>query len=190
MNFSKLIMGLGVAALAVGTNLPAQDGNVWHAGLSVVKPLEGLKSVTNKSGLGSGFIGEVGYTGQFASTTVPFRATLAVNSFSGDTVLGVKSSLIGYQLAGDILTNTGAKNLTIVTGLSLNKWKWDYTNPDPTVIVKDKGIKFGVRLGLDYRINDHFSADALLQVTELGTDPKSSVSLNPSWLQVGVKYHF
>lgn len=81
--------------------------------------------------------------------------------------------------------------------------------------VKNVFGKYGLRLGAEYAVNDRFTISATLQLTELGSDrefladkflveydsngreipgTKNEVegkhNVNPSWIQVGVRYRF
>jgi len=186
MNMRKSLMGLGVLALAFSASLAAQEGPRWDAGLGLVMPLDALTLLTNNKGLGAGFIPEIGFNGKLVGTTVPFRATFSINDLPGKDDNGTKTSLMGYQLAGDLFTATGWNKLSLVTGISINRWQMKVDSTSSTV----KGIKLGGRIGVEYRMSRACSADLLLQAIELGTDPQGITSYNPSWLQVGVKYHF
>ena len=186
MNVRNSLMGLGVAAIAISSPLAAQEGPRWDAGLSLVMPLDALTSLTNNHGLGGGFIPEIGFNGKLVGTTVPFRVTFGINDLPGKDNDGTKTSLMGYQLAGDLFTDTGWNKLSLVTGLSINRWQMKVDSTTSTV----KGIKLGGRIGLEYRMSKACSADLLLQAVELGTDPQGITAYNPSWLQVGVKYHW
>ena len=55
------------------------------------------------------------------------------------------------------------------------------------------GYKFGLRFGVDYRINKQFSVQLLLQQTELGriySKATQMPTLNPAWLELGASYKF
>ncbi len=186
---SKL-MAFALATLPFAGTLSAQDAKRFDASLSLALATDNLKEITNASGAFGGFNVEVGYNGKLAGTTVPLRLSLGINDFPGKDRDGVKQSLLGFQLAGDIFIDTGFKDLSIVTGVSLNKWKKDVT-PEPTGYSSDvKGIKFGARFGLNYQLNPTWTMHALLQVVEVGTDPMGTKGWNASWVQLGAAYHF
>lgn len=190
MNMKKSLMGLG-AALAVSGGLAAQDVRNWDAGLNLVLPLQTLTAMTNQNGVSGGFTAELGFNGHLGNTTVPFRTSLSINDLPGKADdQGVKMSLMNYQLAGDLFTATGVKGLSIVTGLSANKWSLKYTDPSGSAAPATKGIKFGGRIGLEYAVSPAVTLSALVQLVEFGTDAQQIVSYNPSWIQVGAKYHF
>jgi hypothetical protein len=177
-----------VAALA-GPALLAQDAQKpWTAGANLSFALDGLKNITHKS---NGFVVDFGYTGHLGGTSVPFRTSFGYQFFPGSEELGLKTSLTSYQLAGDILIDTPWKNLQFITGLSLQKYhaKAEATGLGSTS-ENVKGTKFGARLGVEYQINSAWSAQLMVQMTELGTDATATVGINPSWLQAGVKFHF
>lgn len=181
-------MSLATALLGAAS-LQAQAPSPWDVGASLVLPLDGLKKVTHAGAFG-GFIAEVGYHGLVNGTKLPFRASGSVNVLPGRQEGSVKSSLLGYQIAGDVFAPTGLDRLQLVVGLSLNRWTWDYQDPTGHTKSTMKGPKFGARLGFDWWMNKHLTATVLLQQTELGTDNRSSRAYNPSWLQVGATYRF
>ncbi len=188
MNLTSKILGVALVALAATTPASAQDvKSSFHVGLNGTYAMDGLHNITDSY---TGFTAEVGYTGHLANTSVPFRTTLSLQDFPGSSVGGVKQSLTGVQLAGDLLVHTGWAHLDIITGISINKWNLKLSpeplnNPDTA-----KGIKFGARLGLEYNFNDQWAGSLMLQATELGTTPNADSGVNPSWFQVGIKYHF
>ena len=188
MNLTSKILGLALGAMASVIPASAQDSKAFHVGLNVTYANDGLYNITHKY---DGFGAELGYTGKLANTAVPFRTTLSFQNFAGEKFDTQKQSLTGVQLAGDLLINTGADRLRIITGISVNQWnlKYDPSLPPGT---KDpaKGTKFGARLGLDYGFSDSWSGSFMIQVTELGTTPGATTGVNPSWLQAGLKYHF
>jgi hypothetical protein len=159
-------------------------------GLSLVSPLDGLKKITNQSGLGGGFVLDLGYTSDLGKGAIPFRLSCSILSLPGKEVAYIQDTLLGLQVAGDIQVRLGASRLTLITGLSLNQWRWDHHGPTGHDTKAIKGIKFGGRMGLDYRMSPRFSTRITLQQVELGTDKQAIYGYNPSWLQLGVQYHF
>lgn len=131
-----------------------------------------------------------------------------------------RNSLQGLQLSGDLYTEVpGVAGLYLVTGGSLNRWIEDQTltwaNTDGVLVwagLDDKrnvisrkpevgevayrhkgaipGLKLGVRAGLEYAVQRRLVASVLFQVAELGTTPLGTRPLNPSWVQVGARWHF
>lgn len=192
MNGTNL-MRVAVLALVAATGMqaaePAKSESRWDAGAALVLPLDGLKAVTQKSGLG-GMTAELGYNGRVYNTQLPFRVSASVNALPGEQKDYVKSSLLGLQLAADIVAPTGIDKLSMVVGISVNQWRWDYQDPTTHSKTTMKGPKAGFRWGFDYRLNRHWSASALLQMTELGVDAQAAHGYNPSWIQAGAKYRF
>jgi hypothetical protein len=190
MNMRTKLMVVALATLPFTGSLAAQEAKPFDAGLSWSLATDNLKEITNTSGAFAGFNLDIGYNTKLAGTSVPLRLSFGVNDFPGKDNAGEKRSLLGYQLAGDIFVNSGLKDLSFVTGLSINKWT-SKISPEPVGYSSNvKGIKFGLRLGAEYQINPNWSAAALLQVVELGTDLNATKGFNPSWVQLGVKYHF
>jgi len=191
MNVKPTLMALGSATLLMSSGLAAQEARLWDAGLNLVLPLQTLNAMTNQNGVTGGFVAEFGLNGHLGDTTIPFRTSLSINDLPGKADgNGVKRSLTGYQFAGDVFIPTGAKDLSLVTGLSLNRWSLKYVDPSGSAAPPTKGIKFGARIGLEYQVSPAVSVNALVQVVEFGADAQSIVSYNPSWVQVGAKYHF
>jgi len=214
---SKLVSRLALGAiLATGAGaLCAQDSIASRLSLSASFGLgtDGLDTITHYGTSWwnpAAYNFDFGYTGKVVGTTVPFRASIGINYMPGAireirnmdyVVIGSKArrSLMGYYLAGDIFIDSRiSSSLQFILGASLNMW---------TVIEKDggvstnysvKGIKFGGRFGLDYKISDNLSFNAIFQLTELGhsglvEEPISEIGAdpwNPSWLQLGFKYSF
>lgn len=107
-----------------------------------------------------------------------------------------------------------------VTNTGTETWAEDPMNPDGAwapqyawAVTQDKGLKIGYRLGVDYAMSRHWGAELLFQLTELSggeakttsetvTDPWTGQptvvvkqwpnygAVNPSWLQLGVRYTF
>jgi len=213
---SKLISRLALGAiLATGAGaLSAQESLASKFSLSGSLGL-GTDSLNDITNYGTSWWNpaaynfDVGYTGKLAETTVPFRVSIGANFMPGGTYeiredgifLGnlPRRSLRGYYLAGDLFIDSRiSSGLQFILGGSLNKWS--VTEHDEGVSKKHsiKGIKFGGRFGLDYKISDNLSFNAIFQVTELGhtyalEDPMPDAGpgvWNPSWLQLGFKYSF
>lgn len=183
---------LALGALLAGSGLMAQEAQKsWTAGASLTAALDGLKEVTHKT---NGFVVDFGYNGHLGNSAVPFRASLGYQNFPGTAnAAGLKQSLTSLQLAGDIFIATPWKNLQFITGLSVNQYKVKSESTTVNTTDSAKGPKFGARLGLEYQFTSAWSAQALIQMTELGTNapkPKATTGVNPSWFQAGVKYSF
>jgi len=198
---------LGLLALPL-----AAQSSGFSAGGAIIYGFDSLKKVTNSN---------VGITvnGAFDATIygsdIPARISLAYanipgkqTSYSTATTDGhLRTTLNLIQLSGDILVASGKPELKGVFGLSFNKYSLNKAgNEDTTAAnsgnpsahfpaVDDKGVKLGLRLGLDYTINKSFSAEVIFQQTELaGAQRNDSLvrrgGLNPGWLQFGARYHF
>jgi hypothetical protein len=100
-----------------------------------------------------------------------------------------------------------------VSNSGTETWVTDPTNPggfmpeSAWAVTQDKGLKLGYRLGVDYNWSKHWGAELLFQLTELsggegktimvdgwyGPEAKllpNTGAVNPSWLQLGVRYTF
>lgn len=183
---------LALGALLAGSGLMAQEAQkTWTAGASLTAALDGLKEVTHKT---NGFVVDFGYNGHLGNSAVPFRASLGYQNFPGTAnAAGLKQSLTSLQLAGDLFIASPWKNLQFITGLSVNKYKVKSESATVNTTDSAKGPKFGARLGLEYQFTSAWSAQLLIQMTELGTNapkPFATTGVNPSWFQAGVKYSF
>lgn len=186
----KIFLSFAAAVLAGGASLCAQTPTPFDVAVGLVLPLDGLKSVTQASGFG-GATFEAGYNTTLGRSTVPLRLSVSVNDLPGKEKDYVKSSLLGYQAAGDVLIPvTPGSRVSVVTGLSLNRWHWDYQDPTHRDSDYMKGLKFGFRFGFEYHASDRITASLLLQMTELGTDANATRGYNPSWIQAGARYRF
>lgn len=211
---SNLIRTLRAFTILAGlVSLPALagDGPTFNVGGSLLNQLESAKNITNNS-LGYSITGGVDWN---TSHNYVVRTGLAINFLPGSafgdtgrTDAFVKTSLMGYQIFSDIHIPSANKNLSFVAGLSLQKWNFRTSKPATSVspIGADassgtiKGLKFGMRLGLEWKFNTHWSGELMMQQTELGsqdnevkgntTDPTYLSNENPGWFQVGARYHF
>ena len=134
----------------------------------------------------------------------PVRLQLAVGLMPGKESFGLKTSLTHFQLGADLLLDTSVTGLRGLAGLSLNSYSAQFSGTESTDAgdvdhhfpFKDvKGIKFGLRLGLEYAFTPSLSGELVFQQTELAgqsiSDPLVRVGgVNPAWLQFGVRYHF
>lgn len=109
---------------------------------------------------------------------------------------GTEINLKNLQLAGDVLLPAFHPTIRFATGLSLQRWNVDFQGA-PANYQLGKGAKLGFRAGYLWRPSKRWSAEALFQVAELGVSPtfmwgsrENSRGWNPSWVQVGVHYHF
>lgn len=201
MNLNTKLMGLGLALGMLAIPASAQGTGFYVGGNLSYAGGMSLKNSVTKQDLG--LVVDGGYIGKLASTDIPFRASLGLGWFPGAKDNGRQANAFNAQVAGDIFINTPVDKLRLITGLSFNKWRMDISYDDPAMgsfTNNVKGIKFGARLGVDYTFSSKLTGELLLQMTELGTDqdftkdPQGStlgrVPINPSWLQVGLKYHF
>jgi len=213
---SKLISRLALGAiLATGAGvLRAQDGLSSKFSISGSLGL-GTDSLNDITNYGTSWFNpaaynfDFGYTGKLAGTTVPFRTSIGANFMPGGTyeirddgiLIGseARTTLRGYYLAGDLFIDSRIiSNLQFILGASLNKWTVTEKVDGVSEKYSIKGIKFGGRFGLDYKISDNLSFNAIFQFTELGhssllEDPMpdaGTYTLNPSWLQLGFKFSF
>lgn len=183
-------------------------------GLSVtgswIQSLDSLKKVTNAS---TAYLVGADCDLHFVGTDVPVRVGGSIADMPGKEKFGLKTSLVLYQVHGDLFLQTGLPALRGLVGLSLNTYSMTKSGTENTDDALDvdhhfpvgdaKGVKFGFRLGLEYRLSTRWYLELLLQQTELagkdlsgdikapdGTELVRQGGINPAWLQLGVTYRF
>ncbi len=177
---------------------------------SLVQGLDSLKKATNAT---TAFMAAVDYDTRLYGTEVPARAGLAIGFMPGQERFGLKTSLMLYQLHGDIRIATPSQALSVLVGLSMNTYTMSNSGTENTADALDvdhhfpmhsvKGVKLGLRLGLDYRVSRAWSVEVMLQQTELaGKDLSGDITdgtgtplvrqggINPAWVQFGATYRF
>lgn len=199
----SILSSLFLVLLAAGPSLMAQTTPFDVQG-ALVLANDDLKKVTHTSALGGLTLG-AGYNMQAFGSQIPLRLSLNTSLLPGKAYGTIKTSLSLLQMAADVHVATPLDKLSATVGLSLNKYSVRNTGTpsDPIsdvgnssviynrydwAVATGKGLKFGARLGLDYRISPAFSAVALLQMTELGNGSYGPV--NPSWIELGARWHF
>jgi len=204
MSFAKRV-SLGIAALALpGVMAHAADGPAFFVGGGLIGALDSAKVVTHST-LGLNLTGGADF--RVADGTYGFRPGIAINFLPGSAKDGFKTSLTGFQAYGDIVFNSGIKDLSLIGGLSIQRWYYKSTADASSGMTSDKGFiagpKLGLRVGLEYRFDKNLTAELLFQQSDLGSqdgDTKGNVDASgnlvnglnvlPAWIQVGVKYHF
>jgi hypothetical protein len=211
MNLKLTSLTLGTILALGGGSLKAQDGKItkkWSVSGAVGLGTDNMKDVTNTAKWGpSTYVADVGYTGNFAATTIPFRVSLGFNMSPAGSAEKTyfERSMMGYQVAADLFIPSGiADSMQFFIGLSLNKWtineKIEAEDFDGSHSIP--GFKIGGRIGLEYKFSDALAFNATLQLAEIGLhdpvyeeplDPKKEFGqrpLNASWFQFGVKFSF
>ncbi|HLO67078.1 MAG TPA: hypothetical protein VK188_08685 [Holophaga sp.] len=181
------------------------------------------------------YLQDRGPDGSFLQLKAGTTSTWELRTTDPALVTGSRSSLSDVQVALDLLFPAFTPRMKAFVGLTANRYRVSnsgresyyfatdyassYTYPfngrimplNVFAVKNDKGIKGGVRAGVEYAFDAHWSAEAILQVTELGpgiavtTDllpngkanskknPFNEVNrgpVNPSWLQFGARYRF
>jgi hypothetical protein len=182
LSFAKRI-SLGIVALALSSVMAhAADGPTLFVGGGLLGALDSTKTVTHST-LGFNVTGGADF--RAADGTYGFRPGVAIYVLPGSTQDGVKTSLTNFQVYGDVVFDSGIKNLSFSGGLSVQRWYYK-TTADAGVVsplgFDDKGFlngtKLGLRLGVEYRFSKSFTAELLFQQTELGSkdgDAKGNV---------------
>lgn len=195
MNLARTCM-LGLLALP----LAAQSTN-FSAGGALIYGLDSYKKAVNNT---TGLTLNLGYDTSVYKSGIPARLTFGVGLMPGKERNGLKTSLTLIQLAGDILIQTEVEGLRGIVGLSVNSYSAKFSGYEsPAVFDAEhhfpfrdaKGLKGGVRLGLEYSFSKRWSGQALLQTTELAGrqryDPLiRQGGINPAWLEFGARYRF
>lgn len=194
MRTTLRIVLLGLMALP----LPAQ----FSASGGAILAFNSLKKATNNN---LGYLVGADYEGHLYGTDFPGRVGLSLASMPGSEKFGLKTSLTLAQLHGDIFINTGAPSLRVLGGLSLNSYSMSRSGNENTQDVLDidhhfpvrdvKGLKLGLRLGVEYSFSKDWAMELTYQQTELaGKDLQDPLvrqgGINPGWAQVLVTYKF
>ena len=174
-------------------------------GLSVTGGLvlgnDSLKKATNNS---TGLVLGADWGTQVWGTDVAARIGLLGASRPGTEKNQLKTSLTLLQAHGDLVLGMGLSSLTGIVGLSFNAYTMSRTGVESTVPedvdhhfpVRDvKGLKLGVRLGLNLAFSKHLSGELMFQQTELAgkdlMDPQlRQGGINPSWFELDLRWHF
>lgn len=191
---------LGLIAAAALISAPALKAEVptgWFIGGGVTFANDSLKQVTNNN-LGINL--NIGLDKEIGDTKIGFRPgfglTFLPGSWDGDS----KTSLNNLQVTGDLVVNTPIDKFKVITGMSINLWRYigdarngASNNWGLNGAMAPGGLKLGLRVGFEYKVSKEISAELLMQAVEFGNQPngvQSWYNFNPSWLQLGVKYHF
>jgi hypothetical protein len=179
----------------------AAQSSGFSVGGGLIAGLDSYKKAVNSN---TGFGVNAAFDTVVHGTDVPIRLQVGLDSMPGKATNGLKTSLTHVQLASDLLVDTGVSGLRGLAGLSLNSYSASFSGTESTSAsdashhfpFKDvKGIKLGLRLGLEYAFDKAWSGEVVLQQTELAGQDKSDPlvrvgGVNPAWLQVGVRYRF
>lgn len=185
------LMALPLAAQGAGFSL--------EGGLLV--GTDSLKKATNAS---LGYHLGADYGAHVPDTQVPVRFGVTFASMPGSGRNGLTTSLTLAQAHGDVFIDTPSPAWKALLGLSLNRYSMSRSGTESTVEgdvdhhfpVRDvKGLKMGLRLGVSRAFSARWSAELLFQQTELaGKDLEDPLirrgGINPSWFEVGVRWHF
>jgi hypothetical protein len=184
--------------------LAAQDTGFSAGGGFIVAPKSYFggydKAVNNTLGYYVNGAYKMGTT----DSKIAGRAGLTIGFMPGKERDGLKTSLTLYQVSGDLVIQTSIPSLSGVVGVSVNSYSASFSGvesqtADDTVhhfpFKNCKGIKGGLRLGLEYSFTKHLSGDLLFQQTELAGQVasdsfKRAGGINPAWLQLGLSYKF
>lgn len=174
-------------------------------GLSVTGGLvlgnDSLKKATHNS---TGLVLGADWGTHVWGTDVGARVGLLGASLPGTEKNQLKTSLTLLQAHGDLVITTGLPALTGIAGLSFNAYSMTKTgveSTDPADVdhhfpIRDvKGLKLGLRLGLNLAFSKHLSGELMFQQTELAgkdlTDPQwRQGGINPSWFELDLRWHF
>lgn len=222
--------------IALMTTALAAQGPTFDVTAGGSLALDGLKKVTHSSTayhLGGGM------KWLFKATDTPLRLGFTYHDMPGSQFgpadRPLRSSLKAYQLHLDAYLASGSPRYAFKFGISANRYtlknrgeetwgadpmlpplEWlPGTVPIGTFAVEDaRGVKLGLRLGVDFHFNRHWGGEILLQATELSGGKVKDLTVkvpdelapyigdtvtvkrptggpvNPSWIQVGVRYSF
>lgn len=202
-----------LALLLCAPGLQAQQTPGWKVGGALDVALPALHQWTNNNLAGITVDG--GYQFAIPDTSAFVRPALSLSFFPGKEIDGGrKTSLQNAQLLADLVVPVKGP-LAFITGVTLNAWRqnttgtWTKTYADTDYVYQYEGKgtstvhrpfgKFGFRLGFEYTVSAKLAVSAILQQAELGTDNElvkdgdeynGGTLVNPSWIQLGVRYSF
>jgi hypothetical protein len=174
----------------------------FSASGGLILPLDSLKKATHGD---LAYLAGADFNGRLSGTEVPARLGLSLARMPGKEENGLTTSLTLAQLHGDVFIATGAPRLRALAGLSLNNYTMSRRGTENTddpldkehhFPVRDvKGLKLGLRLGVDFALAGATSLELIYQQTELaGKDLQDPYvrqgGINPGWIQLLVTYHF
>ncbi|WLT32273.1 hypothetical protein [Geothrix sp. PMB-07] len=195
--------------LLTGSAAKAQQTAGWKAGAAIPYSMDSLSSFTNRTLMGLCLDGA--YQVPVADSTTFIRLGLGLNAFPGQEktsgTLTRKVSFMSEQVTADVIVPISTSRWALVAGISANNWHVNSTlrdSSDPAMegtsgAVKKVFGKFGFRTGLEYQVASRLALTALFQQTELGSDARlrkggddiyGYQGINPSWIQVGIRYSF
>jgi len=195
----KLIRSILTGVLALP--LAAASPTGLSVGGGLILGLDSYKKVVNNT---TGFTLNAGWETQLLKSGVPARVGLGVATMPGKELNGLKTSLTLVQLTGDLLLDTPSPKVHGIFGLSLNSYTAKFSGEESSSIFDAdhhfpfhdvKGLKGGLRLGLEYVQDRHLAFEAILQVTELAGRQRNDTlirrgAVNPGWIQLGARYTF
>lgn len=155
----------------------------------------GLSYIGDVQNGGSGLGVDLAYTLVPSRLELPVRFGVGVNGFFTTCDATTDAKLSNDQAYVDLFFTKPGSALAFYGGLSVNQWQVSANGRSSTV----SGLKLGLRAGMEYRFASAASLSVGYQVAEAGTSsellpngPKDTGArgLNPSWLQVGVRFHF
>jgi hypothetical protein len=190
-------MLLGLLALPL-----AAQSSPFSVDVGFINGLDSLDKATHKT---TGLRVGADYQTVFTGTEVPVRVGLTWASLPGSPYNGLKTSLTLSQLHGDILMDKFAHIVRPVLGVSLNHYSMSQSGIENTADPLDrdhhfpirevKGVKIGVRAGVDFIMSNHLELEVLFQQTELAgkdlADPMVRAGgINPAWFEFNLRYRF
>lgn len=179
--FSLSLLALGLAA----TPAFAQE-----KGFSV-----GVAHASDIQNSAAGLAVDAAYTLLPARLELPLRFGVAYQTFLTATDPDTDGKLSSLQAYGDLYFTKPGARLAVFGGLSVNQWSVDSKARSGSI----KGLKLGLRAGVEYAFCASATAQATYQVAEAGTDSEfrangtpdaGSRGINPGILQVGVRFRF
>jgi hypothetical protein len=167
-------------------------------------PIFGLDSLRKATHNALGFTLGGDYDSHILENRISSRVGLALALMPGSENHGLKTSLTLFQAHGDLMIPTGSEAWHGVAGLSLNSYSMSRSgteSQDPLDVdhhfpVRDaKGLKLGLRVGVNVTFSKSMSSELLFQQTELaGKDLQDPLirqgGINPAWLELDFRFHF
>lgn len=219
MNMNRTCLLLLAGALSAGLNAQSVAERPAYVRLSAVHPMDnfraylGDKTPVYALEFGYDFAGPDAWMGLGAHLTYLTASGSAIDKYGGLT-----QSLKGWRLGADLRFKTSVAGLTPFLGLNVTSYRGNrdtggtlpnYDDPVNPYRVSagsypETEVKFGARVGLEYRINSSWGIAIDYSFSEWRSDyriddympttgPRTMDGvnpLNPSWIALSAQYRF
>jgi len=200
MKMMKTLAALTLAASAAMAAEPAETPFYFRASHLVLQ--EDWADYNGGQTRGHGF--EIGYTRPTSEENIITWGLFAgfvksVGDYRSD--LDTSFSVDAFRVGADVVFKTPLDPLRAYAGVNLQHWdgKQDLASSvlGPKKPFGDSKAKFGLRIGLEYRITEHWGVSVDYNASEWVSNQNNSTypvsgynPVNPSWVALSVQYRF